>query len=159
MKISKIKKYLSFVCMICLLTITAAAQTDQNTEQESKSSYSAETLDKFIKATRYISKIQQEGEQKMVQMIEEENLDVETFNKIAETMLNPSQGDNSEITPDQMESFNKALEKLQLFQLEMQKEMEAAIIRTGMQVEEYQQIIEDYQNDPQLQQQINEMLQ
>ena len=158
MKMPRIKKYLSLLCMVCLISITVTAQPSQGKKQES-ASYSAETLDKFIEATKHVSRIQQEGEQKMVQMIEEEDLDIETFNKIAEMMMSPEQVQDDNISAEQMESFNSVLEKLQVFQVEMQREMESAITGTGMEVEEYQNIIEDYQSDPALQQQIQEMLQ
>lgn len=158
MKMPRIKKYLSLLCMVCLISITATAQPSQGKKQE-PASYSAETLVKFIEATKHVSRIQQEGEQKMVQMIEEEDLDVETFNKIAEMMMSPEQVQDDNISAEQMESFNSVLEKLQVFQVEMQREMESAITGTGMEVEEYQNIIEDYQSDPALQQQIQEMLQ
>ncbi len=156
MKMVKIKKYLSVLFMLCMITTTVAVHSTPVLKQEP--GYSAETLDKFITATRQVSIIQHEGEQKMIDAIERENLDVDTFNQIAEMMINPEEAEQIEVTPEQMDSFTSVLETLQFIQVEIQQEMEVAIINTGMDVEEYQKIVQDYHNDPTFQQQINAML-
>ncbi|MDQ3190653.1 MAG: DUF4168 domain-containing protein [Bacteroidota bacterium] len=158
MKMVKIKKYLGVLCLMFLITTTGTTVISSPVFNQ-ESEYSVETLDKFILATKQISLIQEQGEQKMVETIENEDLDIDTFNKIAEMMINPENAEQIEVTPRQMDSFTFVLEKLQLLQIEIQQEMEQAIVDNNMSIEDYQKIVEDYHNNPAFQQQINEMLQ
>ncbi|HET6245936.1 MAG: DUF4168 domain-containing protein [Bacteroidetes bacterium] len=157
MKVVKNIKYIGILFILFLFTSTIHVASSAVLKQQT--AYTVELLNKFIKATKKVSLIQQEGEQKMVQAIEQEDLDVDTFNKIAEMMINPESAEKIDVTPEQMDSFTKVLEKLQGLQFEIQQEMEAAIIDNGIAIEDYQKIVEEYHNNPSFQQQINEMLQ
>ena len=121
--------------------------------------YPEETLQSFIEASMEIHQIQEAGEQKMLQALEKENLDVDTFNEIAEMMNGNETTSQDDISAAQILSFNNVIERFQAIQSEMRQEMENAITGKGMGIEEYQQIIEDYYQDPELQQKINEMIQ
>jgi hypothetical protein len=156
MKLTRIKRYFLAMVLICCTPVISFAQEGIQ-EQQENDKYSSEKLKKFVDASKEISSIQQEGEMKMVQAIEKENLDVETFNKIVELKMDPEQATTEGVTEEQIASFDKVVEELQVIQVQMQQEMESAIREKGIQVEEYQEIIEAYHSDPALQQQINEM--
>jgi hypothetical protein len=149
------KIFLAFLISCFGSIISVAQDVDRNEKQVI--SYSKAKLQKFVEASKGISLIQQMGEQKMIAAIEEKNLDVDTFNKIAEMHMNPA-ADVNGVSEKDMESFNNVIQELQVIQTQMEQEMELAITSTGMNVEEYIEIMEEYHKDPDLQQQINELL-
>jgi hypothetical protein len=158
MDLAKIKNpFLILVMFFMSIGLINAQVAPQDSPGNSE--YSKEKLEKFVEATKEISEIQQNGEQKMIQVIEKEkNLDVETFNKIAEAMMNAEQPEEGEISEAEIESFNNVMPELQMIQMQMQQEMESAITDRGLEISEYQEVMEAYQRDPQVQQKINEML-
>lgn len=136
---------------------TAQIQPGQN-QQERNITYPDEKLQKFVDASRDISTIHQQGEEKMIKVIERENLDIETFNQIAEMKMNPGESTPIGVTNEQVESFDRVMPELQIIQMQMQQDMESAIEDSGMKVEEYTEIMEAYRTDPKVQGKINELL-
>jgi hypothetical protein len=137
--------------------LTAYAQIAPKESQQG-AKYSSDKLQKFVEASKDISSIHQQGEEKMIGVIERENLDIEKFNIIAEMKMNPQETPQGEVSEEDMASFDKVMPELQIIQLQMQEEMEAAITESGMQVEEYTEIMEAYRTNPRVQEKINELL-
>jgi hypothetical protein len=156
MKPAIFKKLFLALLLFCFGSSISTAQQRENDEQQ-EISYSKDKLEKFVEASKGISVVQQMGEQKMIAAIEEKDLDVDTFNKIAEMHMNPS-ADVSGVSEKDIESFNSAIQELQVIQMQMEQEMELVITSTGMNVEEYIEIMEEYHKDPELQKQINDLL-
>ncbi|MBA3898764.1 MAG: DUF4168 domain-containing protein [Bacteroidetes bacterium] len=137
--------------------VVAIAQiTPQENQQETQ--YSSEKLQKFVEASKGISTIHQHGEEKMIAAIEQENLDIEKFNQIAEMKMNQQEAAAGDVSDEDIASFERVMPELQIIQMQMQQEMEIAIEESGMEVEEYTEIMEAYRADPEVQEKINELL-
>jgi hypothetical protein len=149
-----------FTCVLGFLGLSGMMATAQTAPQENqqKIKYSSDKLQKFVEASKDISTIHQQGEEKMIAVIERENLDIEKFNQIAEMKMNQEESASGDISQADVASFDKVMPELQIIQLQMQEQMESAIEESGMQVEEYTEIMEAYRNDPGVQEKINELL-
>jgi len=116
-------------------------------------------LVQFVEASQEINKIQQGMQEEMVQAIEGEGLDIDKFNTMASQQRDPSAAPDADISDADKAAFESAMQKVQTMQMAMQQEMEQAIQSKNLQMNEYQEIMQAYQQSPELQQQVNEMMQ
>lgn len=93
----------------------------------------------------------------MISIIEENGLDLETFNKIAMAQQNPN-ADASGMDAEDMKKYDEASGDLQKVQMEMQPKMVEAIESTGMEIQLYQEIMMAYQQSPELQAKVQAMM-
>ena len=116
-----------FMAVITVFNHPVYSQQDEQSPagQEVREDYSTEELKVFIDANREATKVQQEAEQKMVSAIEDEGLDVNTFNQMLTTSQQGSQQDS--LSEDDLEKFNNAAEKVMEIQQETMTEVEEAI--------------------------------
>ena len=113
--------------------------------------------EKFVDAAMNVQEIQMQNQQKMIGLIEDEGLDVETFQKIAEaTQTGKSTEDISDSDMEKFESANKSIQEAQG---EVQKKIPEAIEEAGMKLERFQQISMAAQQDAELRKQIQEKIQ
>lgn len=119
----------------------------------------------FVDAAMDAQEVQMKAQKKMVGIIEEEGLDVETYQKIAQsTQMGQSpqgQGQNqdTDISDEQMEKFESASESLQEVQGEIQQEVVSAVEDAGMEMQRFQQISQAAQQDPELRKTIQSKMQ
>ncbi len=113
-------------------------------------------LDQFVSAYEAVQTIQDEIRADMVAAVEAEGLTVDEFNMIAQAMQTPN---SPEVPPQQAEPFMAAAEQVAAIQVTAQEEIEAAIEAEDLAVEEFEQILQLAQQDPALQEQINQRLQ
>lgn len=135
----------------------ATPPTQQATPQQTKSDFTDAELKQFIDANARLMTIQQEGEKTMLGILEEEKLTVEKFNTMA---VAHQQQKLMEVgaTAEELAAFNKAAERLMKLQPDMQKNAEAAIVKDGMKIERYEQIMLAYQQNPTVQEKVNKMM-
>jgi hypothetical protein len=155
MVLSTLKKAFFLFSLLIALSLNSLAQGAAR-----GGPYPEEKLEQFVEASKDIHMINQMGEEQMIRVIEREELDVETFNRIAEMKLNPAEGARHEgtVTQAQVAAFDKVMDEIGLIQMQMQQSMENAILESGMEVDEYIELMEAYQTDLVLQQRINDML-
>lgn len=120
---------------------------------------SQEKLEQFVEASQEINKIQQGMQNEMVQAIESEGLNIEKFNTMASQQRDPNAIPAADISDEDKIAFQSAMQKVQTMQVTMQQEMEKAIQSQNMEMNEYKEIMQAYQQSPELQQQVNEMMQ
>lgn len=145
-----------------LLTLEMAAQqtpmAPQQQQQQAQPEISDAQLESFVAASQDMNEVQQGAQQEMMKTIQDEGLDVNKFNEMAAQKQNPNQEPSMEITEEDQAAFDKAMEKVQSKQMEMQQQMESIVQDNGMEMAEYQQIQQAYQQDPELQQKVSEMM-
>ncbi len=161
-----VKTLFSLVTGICLLTLTAAVAQDQdpasqnpaqeNPPVEVQGDFSEEQLITFVKANEEVMKVQMEGEKEMMQAIESENLEVDKFNQILMSRQNPDQ--ETEASAEELAAFNKAAQKVMDLQKDLESKAQQAIESAGLDIEEYQQMMLAYQNNPDVQQRVEELM-
>jgi len=128
-------------------------------QQSAPSQISQQKLVHFVEASQEINKIQQGMQNEMVQAIESEGLDIDKFNTMASQQRDPSAAPDSDISDADKAAFQSAMQKVQTMQMSMQQEMEQVIQSNNLEMNEYQEIMQAYQQSPELQQQVNEMMQ
>ena len=113
--------------------------------------------EKFVDAAMNVQEIQMQNQQKMIGLIEDEGLDVETFQKIAEATRTGKS--TEDISDSDMEKFESASKSIQEAQGDVQKKIPEAIEEAGMKVERFQQISMATQQDAELRKQLQEKMQ
>lgn len=132
-------------------------QQDQQPQQQVEDNFSDEELEQFVNVYIQATEIQQENEAEMVQAIEEENLDINRFNEILMARQNQESATEIDATAEEMASFNSAAEKIMEVQQEAQSQIEE-LIENEMGSQKYQQIVMAYQQSPEVQERVNQML-
>lgn len=117
---------------------------------------SDEQLQAFVNSANKVMEIHEEAEEKMVQTIEAHNLDVETFNKILQAR---QMEQVPEAEPEQVEAFQKAFPEVLNEQQAVNAKIEQSLQEEGLDVETYENIMIAYQQDPQIQQRVSELIQ
>ncbi len=154
------KKLAGFLLTVTMLGGTAVfAQTPQlpQQQQQQKVEVTDAELDKFAKAFQGIQVIGQQSQQEMMQVVQEEGMEVERFNQIHQATLNPQV--EVEATTEEKEQHQNIVSELEVMQASMQKQMEKAIIASGLTLERYEQIGMGLQADRELQQRLQKVLQ
>ena len=120
--------------------------------------FSDEELEQFVTVYQKASEIQQKNEAEMIQAIEDENLEMERFNEILMSRQNQQAPEEINATAEELNSFNKAAEKIMQVQQEAQTEI-TQLIEEELGAQTYQEIVSAYQQDPEVQEKVNQMLQ
>ena len=126
--------------------------------QEGSQNFSEDEIEQFVVVYQKANEIQQKNEAVMIQAIEEENLEMDRFNEILMARQNQQSAEDINASAEEMASFNQAAEKIMAVQQEAQTEI-TQIIEEELGVEKYQAIVAAYQQDPEVQQKVNEKLQ
>lgn len=134
----------------------APAQPAQAAPDSEPLEVSEEQIDSFANAYRAIQTIQQAVQADLVAAIETEGLAVEDYNAIAASQQNPETA--TDVSPEQSEQFAAAAEQVATLREEARQEMYAAIEAEALTVDEFEQILAQAQQDPDLQQAIAERL-
>lgn len=133
----------------------ALPQGQQPTQMNT--SFSDEDLAQFSEAAAKVNEIQQSAEKKMIDAIEKQGLNLDKFNEIAMAQQNPN-AEAGAIDEGDMKKFQAVSGDLQQIQTDMQPKMVEAIESTGIELDKYQEIVTAYQQSPELQQRVQEMM-
>jgi peroxiredoxin len=155
------RKFISVLCLLLLMAGAALAQMPQTQEQQQqpvREDFSDAELEKFADVYVQVVEIQQQSEAEMLKAIEDENLDINRFNEILQAQQQKQGAGEINATADEMASFNNAAQKIMGVQQETETEMKQ-VIEQDLGVDTYQQIIVAYQQSPDVQQKVNELLQ
>ena len=120
--------------------------------------FTDEELEKFAGAVMQVMTIQQEGQGEMIGIIEEHGMTVERFNEI---MMQAQEMplEQVEATEEEKETYLEVIEKIDEIQIGLEEELVEAIEEEGLNIEKYEEIMQEYQQNPELQQLIQQMLQ
>jgi hypothetical protein len=131
---------------------------NQQTQQQATNDFNDQELMQFANAAEKVIAIQQETEQKMIQVIEEENLEIDKFNSILKAQQSPD-AEEVDASEEEMQAFNNATQKLIQIQNDVQDDMIQAIEAEGLEPQKYQEIMLAYQSDPEVKARIDALLQ
>lgn len=157
----KKKAYLlcSLLVSVCFVFGTAQAQQQQPTppqQQQEQVNFSDEEIKAFIQVNEKVVEVQKNGEQEMMSAIEGEDIAVDRFNELLMAQQDPNQ--KTDASPEEMEAFGKASEKVMEVQKKLEEEAMKTIEAEGMDIEKYQQIMMAYQQNPQVQEQVQKLM-
>lgn len=117
---------------------------------------SEEELEKFVAIDMQLQPMQQEAQQKMIATVEENGMAVEKFQEIAQSQ---QQGDTAAFSEAELQSFNEINEDLSEIDNQLRQEAQTKIEEEGVTIERYQEIAIALNQDPNLQQKIQEIYQ
>ena len=118
--------------------------------------FSDDELKSFVKASKKITSIQMETEQKMIKAIENEGLTVDRFHQILEQQRNATSG--TETSAAELKSFNNAAQAIIQENRKVEQQMTASIEDEGIDIETYNQIMVAYQQNPGIQRKVDNLL-
>ena len=145
------KKLTSLLLFTLISAIGAFSQTEQ------KENVSGEELKQFASAFQQVQTVNQQAQQTMVKAVEEKGLEVQRYNEIQQAQQDPNQEANA--TGEELKQYETATQELEKIQVQAQQQMQEKIIEEGLTVNRYQEIATVVQNDPELQQKLQEYLQ
>ena len=138
---------------------TQQPTSEQPAQEAPQTEVSQEELQKFAQAMGQLQTIRQEFEAEMVQAVESEGLTKERFIEISQTLRTPEGQQAPEVSEQEQQSFEKAIMQLRDLQQAAQTQMKEAVQAEGLDVPRFNQILAAIQQDPALQQQIQQMSQ
>lgn len=138
---------------------------DQQTQQQFQPNQSApdidvsdDELEKFTEVSMVAQQVQAQSQQEMVAIVEEEGLDVQTYNVIAEARFNGQDESELEVSSEDLENFNAASSEIEAMQSEVEEKMTKAIEEEGMEMERFMEINMAMQQDQELQQRVQQQM-
>jgi dGTP triphosphohydrolase len=130
----------------------------QEPAQEINENITDADLVTFVDVYVQVVEMQQEIEMAMMQAIEEENIAIERFNEILQARQNQQSAEEINASAEEMASFNNAAQKIMSVQQEAQVQMQE-VIEEELGLEKYEQIVLAYQQSPEVQEKVNNILQ
>lgn len=127
-------------------------------QQPRQMDVSESDLERFAVAIQQIQAIEQQAQAQMIEVIESQGLTIERFNEIAQSQQDPSMQGQVDVSGEEAEIFDQAVERISGIRQEAEMEMESAVQQEGLDVEEFNLISQAVQQDPSLQQRVMEML-
>lgn len=121
--------------------------------------FSDEELKGFANAFVQVMSIQQQGQMQMIEKIEENDMTVERFNEIYMQSMEMPLEEIEFSSPEEKESFTAVSEEIEMIQAELEGVLINTIEEEGLSIEKYEEIIAEYQQNPELQQKIQELMQ
>jgi len=120
----------------------------QGQPQSQAPNLSDEELKQFAEIAQEMQVVNQSFQQEMMTAIENEGMQVDRFTQIQQAQQNPNQ--KSDATPEEMQTFEAANQKLQEIQMTAQKEMTQKLEDAGLSQEWYQQTAMAIQSNQEL---------
>ncbi|PKD44614.1 DUF4168 domain-containing protein [Rhodohalobacter barkolensis] len=117
-----------------------------------------EELEEFVDVSTVAQEIQMEAQTDMVTVVEDEGLDVETYNVIAEARYNGQSDEELDVSADDLEKFDSASDRIGEMEEELDEKMAEAIEAEGMDMERFMELNMALQQDQELQQRVQQMM-
>jgi PBP1b-binding outer membrane lipoprotein LpoB len=112
----------------------------------------------FADAAMSAQQVQMQAQKQMMGIIQEEGLDIQTYQKIAQSKQG-GQGDSTQFSASEMDKFDAANSSIQELQSDIRDSVTKAIEEAGMNMQRFQDISRAAQQDSALQMQIREQIQ
>ncbi len=120
---------------------------------------SDDELELFIDASMNAQTVQAESQQEMIAIVDEEGIEVSTYNEIMQAQQMGQSVEELEISAEDVEKFESAHEQIQEIEERMERQLAQAVENEGMEMERFQEINMAIQQDPELQQRAQQKIQ
>lgn len=157
-------KYMRVVLFMTIVAIfltfsSSNAQFQPPPEQQEIPEVTDQELRVSVDASLKAQQIQTEAQMEMISIVEDEGLDVATYNRILEGMRMEQSAEEMDVTDSQLEKFSAASDQIGEIEEKMEERLIAAIEDEGMKLERYQMVFTAIQMNPELQQKMQQMVQ
>ncbi len=137
-------------------------QTMQDQFQQEQASpdidVSDEELEQFVEVSSVVQGVQMEIQMEMVSIVEDEGLEVETYNQIAEARQMGQADEELDVSPEELEKFESASESIAEVEKELESKMTTVVEDEGMEMDRFMAINMALQQDQSLQQRVQEIM-
>lgn len=133
---------------------TPPAQLPASPEQ---TTVSPEELQQFASVLPTLQQIGQTAQQRSIQVIEQSGLTVERFQELSQAQQ-PGATSSAPATPEEEQSFNQVVPQIQSIEEETVSEQQEVLQSGGLEPDRFNQILMAVQQDPALQQQLQQMM-
>jgi len=140
-------------------TVPVQAQFQMPPQEAPQIEVSDEELELFIDASMNAQSVQMESQQEMISIVDEEGIEVSTYNEIMQAQQMGQSLEDLGVTESDIEKFESAHEQIQEVEVRMEREIAQAVEEEGMEMERFQEINMAIQQDPELQQRAQQMIQ
>ena len=144
------KKFAGFLMFFIFSATALMAQGTQSEVTDAE-------LEKFATVFQQMRMMNQEVQQKMTQVVEEEDMQIQRFNEIHKANLDPAV--EVDATEEEQENYETIVSEIEGIQVDFQKKMEGLITDSGLSIERYQQIATKLQTDAKLQERLKAQFQ
>ncbi len=163
----KLRKNMKFqlmtTCIAALFILFAGtsvhAQFEPPAQAQDVSEVTDEELQTFVDASIKAQQIQAEAQMEMIAIVEEEGLEVDTYNRILQGMQTGQSAEQMDVSSSDVEKFEVASSQISEIEEEMEGELIAAIEDEGLELNRFQEIFMAVQTDAGLQQKMQELIQ
>lgn len=132
----------------------------QQEEPTAQTEVSDEELETFLDVSSELQEIQMGSQQEMIAVVEDAGLSVEKYNTISEAeQMGQSTDELEDVSEEDLENYIEASTQIAEMEEELEPEFEQIITENGMDMDRFQEINMALQQDPALQQRIQEMMQ
>lgn len=146
--------------VFAMFAMPAEAQFQQPPQDQAPQiEVSDEELQVFVDASMNAQTVQAQSQQEMVAIVDDEGIDVQTYNEIMQAQQMGQSTDELDVSAEDMEKFETAFEKIEEIEQEMEADLTEAIEDEGMDMDRFQEINMAVQQDPELQQRVQQMIQ
>lgn len=121
----------------------------QQQQQQKKSDISDKELKKFKKIQDNIQPIQKESQQKMINAVKENGLDVQSYNEINKQLRENEE--TSDIAAEKKKKFKQAKKDVTQVQQELQNKIQKEAKKENMTMKRYEEIFMAVRQNPELQ--------
>jgi len=140
-------------------TVPVQAQFQMPPQEAPQIEVSDEELELFIDVSMNAQSVQMESQQEMISIVDEEGIEVSTYNEIMQAQQMGQPLEDLGVTESDIEKFESAHEQIQEVEVRMEREIAQAVEEEGMEMERFQEINVAIQQDPELQQRAQQMIQ
>ncbi len=125
---------------------------------QAQTTVSQEELQQFASVIPTLQEIGQTSQQRSAQLIEQSGLSVERFQELSEAQ-SPGATPSSPATPEEQQSFNQVAPEIQSIREETLAQQQEVVRAGGLEPNRFDEILVAIQQDPALQQQIQQLMQ
>lgn len=142
-----------------LFAVPVHAQFEMPQQPPSQIEVTDSELELFIDASMNAQSVQAQSQQEMIAIVDEEGIEVSTYNEIMQAQQMGQPLDDLGVSEEEIEKFESAHEQIQEVEVRMERDLAQAIEDEGMEMDRFQEINMAIQQDPELQQRIQQMIQ
>ncbi len=150
------KKIFTSLFALVFITVSLAMSGCGPRDAEAEGNgFTDEELKLFVEAVQQIMPLNQISQMQMMGELEDQDISIEKFNEINQAL---QMGQEPDATQDEMDAFNIAMDNIEEIQIEFEEILKETIEETGLSFDRYEEIIMAYEEDPELQDRIHNLL-
>lgn len=115
-------------------------------------------LEQFVNLQEDLMAIRKNARKKMTEAIQDNGIDIQTFNKISKQMQNAESMKDVDASKSEVQKFQKASKSVMKVQKSIQKEQQKAIDDQDLSVDRFRKIQQAAMQDPKLQKRVQNMM-